>query len=65
MHRRPDLPALLASSARVMVQFAQRLVAVPRSAHCYYWYSILAIAACAAIEFWGEEPAIPISALFP
>jgi hypothetical protein len=59
------LAALLAASSVALIQLAQRLAAVPKATHCYYWYAILAIAAFAAIEGWGFKPGIPVDALLP
>ncbi len=65
MYHRPVLAALLAASVVALIQLAQRLAAVPKSAHCYYWYAILAIVAFAAIGGWGSEPEISVDALLP
>ncbi len=65
MYRRPVLAALFAASSVALIQLAHRLAAVPKSAHCYDWYAILAILAFAAIDWWGFKPEIPVDALLP
>ncbi len=65
MHPRPVLAALRAASAIALIQLGQRLAAVPRSAHCYYWYAVLAIAAFAAIGWWDVKPGMAVDALLP